>query len=242
MSLSLAAVTLSENHFWRGAKVEFHLGELFPRLGFMVTNLETPSKPAVRFYNKRETAEQWIKEGKQAVKMTRLSCHRFRSNELQLWLSVIAHNLGNLWRHLALPKKIDNWSLTSLQQRLVKTGGRLVKHARYYWLSSAESHLTRHLFGSMPRRICAVLVPTGCRVASATKPRGEERAQGWSGAREMLRNWEFPSLHVSANRAVGLPSWKIMRRRTIWFTWKDFGCIRPPIRAVQMEIPDWRLF
>ena len=116
------------------AKVEFHLGELFPRVGFIVTNLETPSRAVVRFYNKRGTAEQWIKEGKQAVKMTRLSCHRFRSNQVRLWLSVIAYNLGNLWRRMALPSRIDNWTLTSLQRRLVKTGGRLVKHARYYWL------------------------------------------------------------------------------------------------------------
>ncbi len=92
------------------AKVEFHYGELFPRVGFIVTNLGTDSRAVVRFYNKRGTAEQWIKEGKQAVKMTRL---------------------------------------TSLQQRLVKTGGRLVKHARYYWLLLAESHLTRRLFGAM---------------------------------------------------------------------------------------------
>ncbi len=54
---------------------------------------------------------------------------------------------GNLWRRLALPQKIENWSLTSLQQRLVKTGGRLVKHARYYWMMLAEGHLTRRLFG-----------------------------------------------------------------------------------------------
>ena len=102
-----------------------------------------------------------IKEGKQAVKMPRLSCHRFRSNEVRLWLSLIAYNLGNLWRRLVLPKKIENWSLTSLQQRLVKTGGRLVKHARYYWLMLAESHLTRRLFGSMVRRIDALAVATG---------------------------------------------------------------------------------
>ncbi len=60
------------------------------------------------------------------------------SNEVRLWLSVIAYNLGNLWRRLALPRRIGNWSITSLQQRLVKTGGRLVKHARYYWLLLAE--------------------------------------------------------------------------------------------------------
>jgi hypothetical protein len=143
------------------AKVEFHFGELFPRVGFIVTNLETDSRAVVRFYNKRGTAEQWIKEGKQAVKMTRPSCHRFRSNEVRLWLSVIAYNLGNLWRRLVLPKKIENWSLTSLQQRLVKTGGRLVEHARYYWLMLAESHLTRRLFGGMVRRIDALRVPAG---------------------------------------------------------------------------------
>jgi hypothetical protein len=143
------------------AKVEFHSGELFPRVGFIVTNLETPSRSVVRFYNKRGTAEQWIKEGKQAVKMTRLSCHRFRSNQVRLGLSVLAYNLGNLWRRLALPKRIENWSLTSLQQRLVKTGGRLVKHARYYWLLLAESHLTKRLFGSMLRRIAGLSLPAG---------------------------------------------------------------------------------
>ena len=72
------------------AKVEFHAGELFPRVGFIVTNLELPSRAVVRFYNKRSTAEQWIKEGKLAVNWTRLygersrtiSCHRFRGNEV----------------------------------------------------------------------------------------------------------------------------------------------------------------
>jgi len=143
------------------AKVEFHFGELFPRVGFIVTNLETDSRAVVRFYNKRGTAEQWIKEGKQAVKMTRLSCHRFRSNEVRLWLSLMAYNLGKLWRRLVLPKRIDNWSLTGLQQRLMKTGGRLVKHARYYWLLLAESHLTRRLFRAMVGRIAALPVATG---------------------------------------------------------------------------------
>lgn len=143
------------------AKVEFHVGELFPRVGFIVTNLETPSRAVVRFYNKRGTAEQWIKEGKQAVKMTRLSCHRFRSNQVRLALSLLAYNLGNLWRRLVLPQRIENWSLTSLQQRLVKAGGRLVKHARYYWLLLAESHLTRRLFGAMLSRIEALSSPAG---------------------------------------------------------------------------------
>ena len=143
------------------AKVEFHCWRTVPARGLHRDQPGDGQPAVVRFYNKRGTAEQWIKEGKQAVKMTRLSCHRFRSNEVRLWLSLIAYNLGNLWRRLVLPKKIENWSLTSLQQRLVKTGGRLVKHARYYWLMLAESHLTRRLFGSMVRRIDALAVATG---------------------------------------------------------------------------------
>jgi hypothetical protein len=74
---------------------------------------------------------------------------------------VVAYNLGNLWRRLVLPQKIRNWSLTSLQQRLVKTGGRLVRHARYNWLLLAESHLTRQLFGAILGRIAALALPTG---------------------------------------------------------------------------------
>jgi len=143
------------------AKVEHHAGELFPRLGFIVTNTQLANRKVVRFYNQRGKAEQWIKEGKQAVKMTRLSCHRFRSNEVRLWLSILAYNLGNLWRRLTLPAGISDWSLTSLQQRLVKTGGRLVKHARYYWMMLAEGHLTRRLFASMLRRILALPLPAG---------------------------------------------------------------------------------
>jgi hypothetical protein len=74
-------------------------------------------------------------------------------------LGVIAYNLGNRWRRLALPMKIGNWSLTSLQQRFAKTGGRLVKQARYYWLLLAERRLGRQHFGSMMRRIAALPLP-----------------------------------------------------------------------------------
>jgi hypothetical protein len=120
-----------------------------------------PNRAVVRSYNKRGTAEQWIKERKQAAHWTRLSCHRFRANEVRLQLSVLAYNLGNLWRRLVLPARIEAWSLTSLQQRIVKTGGRLVKHARYYRLMFAESYLTRRLFGAMLQRIWALPVPAG---------------------------------------------------------------------------------
>ena len=121
--------------------------------GFIVTNMNLPNRSVVRFYNERGTAEQWIKEGKHATNWTRLSCHRFHTNEVRLHLSVLAYNLRNLWRRLVLPRRIVSWSLTSVQQRLVKTVGSVVKHARYYWLMLAESHLTRLLFEAMLRRI-----------------------------------------------------------------------------------------
>jgi hypothetical protein len=155
-------------------------------LGFIVTNLEMSSRAVVRFRNKRGTAEQWIKEGQQAVKMTRLSCHRFRSNQVRLALSLLAYNLGNLWRRLALPKRIEKCSLTSLQQRLLKTGGRLVNHARYHWLLLAEGHLNRRRFGAMLGRIvCSRCQPDRGLVAKSAAESGnnglgeEEAFQKW---------------------------------------------------------------
>jgi len=135
------------------AKIEHHLGELFPRVGFIVTTVTGTNRAVVRFYNQRGTAEQWIKEGKDATHWTRLPCHRFRANEVRLLLGVIAYNLGNLLRRLVLPVAIQTWSLTSLQQRLFKTGGRLIRHARYFTLQLAESYLTRPLFRQIVARI-----------------------------------------------------------------------------------------
>ena len=88
-------------------------------MGFIVTNLETDSREAVRSYSKRGTARQWFKENKQAVKLTRLSCHRFRSNEVRLWLSVMAHNLGNLWRRTG--KQVDGRGDVEVREKLSET-------------------------------------------------------------------------------------------------------------------------
>jgi hypothetical protein len=76
------------------AKVEWHPGELYPRVGFIVTNLTRPAERVVAFYNQRGTAEQWIKEGKNAVIWTRLSCHSFKANAVRLQLHALAYNLG----------------------------------------------------------------------------------------------------------------------------------------------------
>ena len=135
------------------AKVEWHRGELFPRVGFIVTNLSYPTKGIVSFYHGRGTAEQWIKEGKYALNWTRLSCHKFVANQVRLWLFILAYNLGNFFRRLALPEAIKSWSLTSIQTRLIKIGGRLVRHARRLVFQLAEVMVTREMFDEMLERI-----------------------------------------------------------------------------------------
>ncbi len=70
------------------AKVEWHQGELFPRVGFVVTNLSLPAVGVTRYYNGRGTVEQWIKEGKYTLNWTRLSCHRFVANQVRLLVCI----------------------------------------------------------------------------------------------------------------------------------------------------------
>jgi hypothetical protein len=121
------------------AKVEWYPGELYPRVGFIVTNLARPAERVVAFYNQRGTCEQFIKEGKGAVKWTRLSCRTFAANAVRLQLHVLAYNLGNFMRTLALPKTAEPWSLISLREKLIKIGAKVVSHGRYVTFQLAES-------------------------------------------------------------------------------------------------------
>jgi hypothetical protein len=113
-------------------------GELYPRVGFIVTNLARPPARTVAFYNQRGTAEQWIKEGKGAIKWTRLSCRSFAANAVRLQLHVLAYNLGNFMRTVALPKTAELWSLTSLREKLIKIGAKVVSHGRYVTFQMAD--------------------------------------------------------------------------------------------------------
>jgi len=135
------------------AKIEWHEGELFPRIGFIVTNLRWKYSNVVKFYNKRGTAEQWIKEGKYALKWTRLPCHDFDDNQIRLQLFAMAYNIGNFLRRLALPKPIKDWSLRTMRERLVKIGAKVVSHARYVTFQMAEVLVSRSLFYEILERI-----------------------------------------------------------------------------------------
>ncbi|MEA2086191.1 MAG: IS1380 family transposase [Chloroflexota bacterium] len=143
------------------AKVEWHQGQLFPRVGFIVTNLFAKPEGVVHFYNRRGTAEQWIKEGKHALNWTRLSCHRFVANQVRLQLFILAYNLGNFLRRLCLPKAINDWSLRSLQVKLIKIGGRIVRHARHIIFQLAEVAVSRDLFAAILGRITRLRLAPG---------------------------------------------------------------------------------
>jgi len=143
------------------AKVEWHQGELFPRVGFIVTNLSAKPKGVVRFYNGRGTAEQWIKEGKYALNWTQLSCHRFVANQVRLQLFILAYNLGNFLRRMVLPSPIKDWALRSLQVKLIKMGGRIVRHARRIIFQLAEVAIPEELFAALLGRIARLVLAPG---------------------------------------------------------------------------------
>ena len=119
------------------AKVAWHAGELFPRMGFIVTNLRLRSK----------------KEGKNAVTWTRLSCHGFQDNQVRRQLFALAYSLGNFLRRLALPRPVKHWSLTTLREKLIKIGAKVVHHARYVTFQMAEVAVPRQLFRGILDRI-----------------------------------------------------------------------------------------
>jgi len=118
-----------------------------------VTNLQRSNEDVVKFYNGRGVAEQWIKEGKNAVNWTRLSCHDFDDNQVRLQLFALAYNIGNFLRRLALPRSVEHWSLTTLLVKLIKIGAKVVSHARYTTFQMAEVAIPRNLFRTILRRI-----------------------------------------------------------------------------------------
>jgi hypothetical protein len=101
----------------------------------------------VAFYNQRGTCEQWIKEGKGAIKWTRLSS--FAANAVRLQLHALAYNLGNFMRALTMPKAAEPWSLTSWREKLIKIGAKVTSHGRYVTFQLAEVAVSRQIFAEI---------------------------------------------------------------------------------------------
>ena len=144
------------------AKIEWHPGELFPKVGFIVTNLPMEPDWVVRFYNQRGTAEQHIKEGKYAFHWTRLSCKRFRDNEVRLQLHALGYNLATFLRCVELPEAMADWSLSSLQLKLIKMGARVVRQARAITFQLAEVAVTGAMIRGILTAIHRLRAPPSC--------------------------------------------------------------------------------
>ncbi len=128
-------------------------GELYPRVGFIVTNMSAQAPGVVHFYNGRGMAEQWIKEGKYALNWTRLSCQRFIPNQVRWALFVLAYNLGNFLRRLVLPRSIKHWSLRTLLTKLIKIGAKVVRHGRMVTFQMAEVAVSKEIWAGLLCRI-----------------------------------------------------------------------------------------
>jgi len=98
---------------------------------------------------------------KYVLNWTKLSCHRFDANQVRLQLFVLAYNLGNFLHRLCLPKKVKDWSLRSLQMKLIKMGGRLVCHARRIIFQLAEVAVPKDLFIAILERISRLCLAPG---------------------------------------------------------------------------------
>ena len=118
-----------------------------------------PSERVVTFYNQRGTAEQWIKEGKHAIKRTRLSCRTFGANAVRLQLHALAYNLANFMRTLPTPMAAKQWSLTSLREKLIKIGAKVVSHGRYVTFQMAQVAVLRQMFANILSLIACLRAP-----------------------------------------------------------------------------------
>ena len=150
------------------AKVEWHPGELYPRVGFIVTNLGRPAERVVAFYNQRGTAEQWIKEGKNAIRWTRLSCRRFRPQRRAAPASCAGLQPRELHAH---PGAARGGRAVVVDERCARSWSRSVQR------SSASG---RYVTSSRWRRLSFLVTcsPTSCAVSTGSdrrQPRHERR-------------------------------------------------------------------
>ena len=130
----------------------------------MVTNRTRPPERLTRFHHQLGTAEPPIKERKNPILWARLSRHRFAANAVRLQLHALAYNLANFLRTLTLPEAVSHWSMTTLRDRLVKIGAKIVRHGRSITFQMAEVMVSRGLFQHILGAIAALrpLPPARC--------------------------------------------------------------------------------
>ena len=121
------------------AKIEWHDGELFPRIGFIVTNSKLPAGKVVKVYNGRGDVENRIKEGKNTLRWDKTSCRRFAANQARLLMGVLAYNLLHMLRQFYLVGEEVKRSMEWLIKRLIKVGAKVAYHGRRWYVHVASA-------------------------------------------------------------------------------------------------------
>jgi hypothetical protein len=121
------------------------MGELFPRVGFIVTNSYLEAHKVITIYNGRAEIENRIKEGKNTLRWDKTSCHRFAANQARLFVGCLAYNLLHMIRDAAFWGESVKPSIDSVIRRLVKVGARVVYHARKWYVHVASAFSLAHL-------------------------------------------------------------------------------------------------
>ena len=111
---------------WVVCKIEWHLGELFSRVSFIVTNFRLPSKEVMKTYNGRANVEDRIKEGKNTSRWYNTSCHKFDANQARRKMGLLAYNLLHLLREFYLKGEDVQRSVEWLIRRMVKVAPRVL--------------------------------------------------------------------------------------------------------------------
>ena len=140
------------------AKVEWHQGELYPRVGFIVGNLARPAERVVAFYNQPGTAEQRIRKAR--ARSNGRGCHagpsppRPSASSSTSWPTTSATSCAR-WQC----PRVEPWSLTSLREKLIKIGAKVVSHGRYVTFQMAEVAVSQLMFRDIQMLIARLRAP-----------------------------------------------------------------------------------
>ncbi|MBU4232657.1 MAG: IS1380 family transposase [Proteobacteria bacterium] len=126
------------------AKIEWHRGELFPRIGFVLTNSRLPAAKVTKVYNGRAEIENRIKEGKNTLRWDNTSCQRFEANQARLKMGILAYNLLHMIRQFYVWGEEVRRSIDWLIKRLIKVGARISYHVRRWYVHVASAFPLAH--------------------------------------------------------------------------------------------------
>ena len=133
----------------RVCKIEWHDGELFAQVGFIVTNSRLTAGNVVKVYNGRAEIENRIKEGKLTLRWDKTSCRKFSANEARLKMGVIAYNLLHLLRTEYIRGEGVRRSIEWVIRRLIKVAGTVAYHARYWHIHVSSAFPLQQHYGAV---------------------------------------------------------------------------------------------